>query len=75
MPDKIDSYTHLHLHSSFGSIQDAVGKPAAYCNRAQVISPFIKPARQPTLKSYMEMNSTLQQTERCVALQMKRKMD
>jgi len=31
---KIESFTHLHLHSSFGSIQDAVGKPIAYCEKA-----------------------------------------
>ena len=34
MRDKIDSYTHLHLHSAFGSIQDAVGKPIDYCEKA-----------------------------------------
>ena len=27
-------YQHLHLHSSFGSVQDAVGKPLAYCEKA-----------------------------------------
>ena len=31
---KVESFTHLHLHSSFGSIQDAVGKPIAYCEKA-----------------------------------------
>ena len=34
MQDKIDSFTHLHLHSSFGSLQDGVGKPVDYCEKA-----------------------------------------
>jgi len=34
MRDKIDSFTHLHLHSAFGSLQDGVGKPVDYCEKA-----------------------------------------
>ena len=37
MQDKIDSFTHLHLHSSFGSLQDGVGKPVDYCEKAASI--------------------------------------
>ena len=34
MRDKINSFTHLHLHSAFGSLQDGVGKPVDYCEKA-----------------------------------------
>jgi len=32
--DKIDTYTHTHLHTSFGSLLDGVGKPVEYMKRA-----------------------------------------
>ena len=31
---KIDTYTHTHLHTSFGSLLDGVGKPIEYMKRA-----------------------------------------
>ena len=31
---KIDTYTHTHLHTSFGSLLDGVGKPVEYMKRA-----------------------------------------
>jgi DNA polymerase-3 subunit alpha len=31
---KIDTFTHLHLHSGYGSFLDGVSKPADYCNKA-----------------------------------------
>ena len=31
---KIDTYCHTHLHSSFGSFLDGVGKPEDYMKRA-----------------------------------------
>ena len=32
--DKIDTFTHCHLHTSFGSFLDGVGKPIEYMKRA-----------------------------------------
>ena len=32
--NKIDQYTHTHLHTSFGSFLDGVGKPIEYMKRA-----------------------------------------
>ena len=31
---EITTFTHLHLHSAFGSLLDGVGKPIAYCEKA-----------------------------------------
>ena len=31
---KVTTFSHLHLHSSFGSLLDGVGKPLAYCEKA-----------------------------------------
>ena len=31
---EIKGFQHLHLHSSYGSLLDAVSKPIAYCEKA-----------------------------------------